>query len=555
MKTLLLLLSIACAALAQPTVSGVVNNYSYIAPGLPNYGIAQGSIFVLFGANLSAATTPLQNAPLPTTLQGVSVSVTVSGQTRAALLYYVSPTQIAGILPSSTPTGTGTLTVTSNGRSSAPASLTVVQSSFGTLTINGSGSGAAAVFDANNQFLTATNPARPGNVIVLFGTGVGPISGDEANSPTQTNLTSIPLTVEIGGRPAQILYRGRTVFPGLDQINIVVPNNAPASCTTSLVVSSGTAVSNFTTIPIATGSGPCVAEAGDPNLILSSAEIARYIAAGNYTTGSVGLSRSVSYIITDSPTGGAPTSSVIRSDSLTAGFNRVSGNLDPLFNSSFLAPSPGSCIVTTGITNPFPDLVYKGLDAGPSITSSGSPGTRTAPRSTNSVGVIGYSATIGDGTAGNYIDPGTYTLSGSGGPDIGAFSASLTVPPELLWTNRDTLTIVDRTRPITLTWSGGEPTTLVTIQGTSTAIQSGRALSTSFQCWARNTDQSFTIPSSVLLSLLPSPTQVITPTLSLLQRGTLAIATVGRGTRIRPTGLDYGTLGSQIGIAQSTVYR
>ena len=59
MRSTRLICALACAfapiAFAQaPTVSGLLNNYSYTLPGLPNYGIAQGSIFDIFGAYLDS---------------------------------------------------------------------------------------------------------------------------------------------------------------------------------------------------------------------------------------------------------------------------------------------------------------------------------------------------------------------------------------------------------------------------------------------------------------------------------------------------------------------
>ncbi len=84
-----------------PFISQLQNNYSYISPGLPNYGIAQGAVFIIQGSNLASASTPVQTAyPLLTSLGGVSVSVTVNGTTTHPVLYYVTPTQLGAILPS-----------------------------------------------------------------------------------------------------------------------------------------------------------------------------------------------------------------------------------------------------------------------------------------------------------------------------------------------------------------------------------------------------------------------------------------------------------------------
>lgn len=107
---------------------------------------------------------------------------------------------------------------------------------------------------------------------MLYGTGVGPTPGDETGAQTQTNLTIVPIIVEIGGKPAQVLYRGRTVFPGLDQINIVVPDGVGFGCGVSVAVSSGTMVGNFTTIPVAATGNTCPTQGGDEGLLITDAE-------------------------------------------------------------------------------------------------------------------------------------------------------------------------------------------------------------------------------------------------------------------------------------------
>ena len=111
----------AAALSAQPRIDQVQNNYSYLLPGNPNYGIAQGSIL---SSRAPISPTPARDpriTPLKTTLEGVSAKVTVNGTTTDVIWYYVTPGQLGGILPSGTPAGTGTITVTNNGQTSAAA--------------------------------------------------------------------------------------------------------------------------------------------------------------------------------------------------------------------------------------------------------------------------------------------------------------------------------------------------------------------------------------------------------------------------------------------------
>src|SRR5579862_1729404 len=124
------------SASTGPAVSQILNNSSLIPPGMPNFGIAPSSIFVVQGSGLADPGTPvLQDTQaaggLPSTLNGANITVAVGGVTTHPALYYTSPTQLAAVLPAATPVGTGTLTVNYKGTNSAPAPIQVVASAVG----------------------------------------------------------------------------------------------------------------------------------------------------------------------------------------------------------------------------------------------------------------------------------------------------------------------------------------------------------------------------------------------------------------------------------------
>jgi uncharacterized protein (TIGR03437 family) len=106
--------------------------------------------------------------------------------------------------------------------------VAVVKTAFGILTLNGTGSGDAAAFDARNNYLGLINAANPGEVVTLWGTGLGPAFGDETSvGGTAGDLGSnVPITVWVGGQQAAVQYHGRSQYPGLDQLNVVVPAGA-----------------------------------------------------------------------------------------------------------------------------------------------------------------------------------------------------------------------------------------------------------------------------------------------------------------------------------------
>src|SRR5258707_11010136 len=116
---LLALTGASLSAQAQPpmiTANTVVNAASRISPGLPNYGIAQGSMFSLKGQGLASATPPISVAsyPLPPTLAGASMQIAVAGATVNVPMVYAAADQLGGIVPSTTPAVNGTITVTFN---------------------------------------------------------------------------------------------------------------------------------------------------------------------------------------------------------------------------------------------------------------------------------------------------------------------------------------------------------------------------------------------------------------------------------------------------------
>src|SRR5580704_13926729 len=151
---------------------------------LPNGAIAQGSIFNVFGSNMGPASLAYASTlPLPTTLSGTQVSVTVTGSTVQCFMIYTSAGQVAAILPSTMPVGTGTITVSFSGATSATAPVTVAKSSFGIFTINQQGSGQGVIQDGNYNFNSGIFAFQPGETVVAWGTGLGPITGSDATTP------------------------------------------------------------------------------------------------------------------------------------------------------------------------------------------------------------------------------------------------------------------------------------------------------------------------------------------------------------------------------------
>ena len=121
--TLPMLSLLSVAALAQTVINvPPLNSASYRTPGGAGSGIAQGSMFSLFGTGMGPSTgVTAYSFPLQTNLGGTTVQVTVGTTQVSAIILYAAAGQVNAILPSATPLGTGSITVTYNSQTSAPA--------------------------------------------------------------------------------------------------------------------------------------------------------------------------------------------------------------------------------------------------------------------------------------------------------------------------------------------------------------------------------------------------------------------------------------------------
>ena len=534
-----LLVAAACTALAQtPAINYVENSATNVPAGLPNSGIAQGSLFVVKGKNLGPAAVIVANSfPLQTTLGGTSVTVTVSGTTVNAIMYYSLASQVAAILPSSTPVGDGTLTVTYNG-GSATAPIEVVQNNIGIFTVSQSGTGDAIAFlNADNGLITPTHAANPSDVIVFWGTGLGPVTSDETQPAVQTNMTDIPLQVYIGGQQADIVFQGRNACcSSVDTVYVTVPLGV-SGCAVAVNMIIGDMVANTTTIAIADSGRTCTPV--NPNLSVSG--------TGTYTYGGFSLER----VVQSQTIGGITTTA--KNDAVGGSFLQVTYSGAYVQGSQMDINSYGSCTVATQIAGqsvpqtPLSTVHY--LDAGASIALSAPFGNRNVARTASG----GYESILDQSAS--TLTAGTYTFMGSGGADVGPFTGTFPLPALFVWTNQSSVKTVSRSDGVTVNWSGGDPSGYVTVSGQSIAYGSTSANSVivSFTCTARASDGSFTVPPSILMAL---PASAAAPGSQTLTLGGLAVSgTSAPQSFPAPPGIQYASLSTLFAYSGSVTYQ
>jgi uncharacterized protein (TIGR03437 family) len=473
-----------------PTITDVQNGASNIPSALPNGAIAQGALFVVKGSNLGPATFIQQTSfPFTTSIGGTSITVTVGGATVDVIMFYSLAGQVAGILPSKTNLGTGTLKLTYNGQS-ATAPITVVKNNIGIYTVSTSGSGDAIAFvNSDAKLITPTHAANADDVIVLWGTGLGPVNLDEtmAVGSNQADMPDVPLHVYIGGQEAKIVFRGRNgCCTSVDTVYVTVPHGV-TGCAVSVLMQIANAVSNATSIAIADNGRTCT----PVNPMVPVGVIGL---TGSFKVGGIFLDRSVETI--GGILGGPPT--ISKADAAGGSFEKITYTNAPPTGSQLDVNSYGSCSVSNyqGTTPPSTTGgSITPLDAGPSIAMTGPNGlSKTLSKSTlgNSI----FYETQLDQTA-TTLAPGAYTFTGPGGADVGMFTANYTLPQIFTWTDQSTITSVNRASGVTVHWTGGNPSGYVIITGFSTS----GTISVSFSCTAHVGDGSFTVPPVVLLAL------------------------------------------------------
>jgi uncharacterized protein (TIGR03437 family) len=246
---------------AAPTIRGVINAASY------QPGAASATWIAITGSNLASSSRAwaggdFVSGNLPTKLD--DVSVTING--KAAYVYFISAGQINVLAPDDPATGSVPVQVTNAQGTSNTVSVNktpVFPALFNYSQLGGIYSviQAAATYEliappATFGQTVRTVPAAPGENLILYATGLGPVaSGQPTGQLVQTpSATTNPVTVLIGNVKAPVQFAG-LIGSGLYQVNVTVPQlpsgDAPIVLSVNGVASSGPAF-----VPIQAPPGP-----------------------------------------------------------------------------------------------------------------------------------------------------------------------------------------------------------------------------------------------------------------------------------------------------------
>lgn len=551
------LAGLACSAMLLPPLSAqstipIVFSANNSADYSPT--IAQGSLFAVFGATLGPPTLVQASAfPLLSILSGTSVTVTSGSTTLNCPMIYTSEGQVAAILPSNTPIGPASVTVAYYGVTSpygfSSTQVTVAESSVGIFTITESGLGGGIFTALDYTLKTFGNSAKPGEIVTAWATGIGPI--DSPDDVLPTSFPNFPnVQVWVAGQAASIVYDGRSgCCAAVDQIAFTVPGVANG-CNVPVTIVSGGGSSNTVGLPVS-GSGGACSDSGPtlPTSFLTKGAAglpvnvaAIYIGPKAIGNGG-GVAQALAIRLSAAFHTRVPKADAARlmrayatknprairlamakyarqwkaldartKASITAQIGQTQEGAAAVFGSygsegaaaaiaSAQLPPAGVCVALPHNVSSGLGATSAGLDAGPSLSLIGAAGPVTLKEIFDRKGQ--YHGVFASSVIGPNVPSGSYTISGSGGKDVGAFSAVMTVGSHLAISNKSSLATIDRTQPLTVTWTGGVTGNYVLIGGyTPSAYSNGAYFSNAYFACAEDAGKgSLTIPSYVLSSM------------------------------------------------------
>lgn len=242
------------ASPVAPRQSGepvVVNAASFLP------GVCPGGLATVFGQDLTTVTgSVLANTnPLPTTLAGVEVDVNGVPAPIYSIAFANGQDQISVQVPYHTDTGPGAALVEVFDFGDL-VGRTVVDSFIEDPGIfaYGSASYAVAVHSSDGTLIGRSNPAAPGEIIIVYATGLGPLSldlPDGFGAPSNPLAFTVdPFRAIVDGEDCEVLFSGLGPgFVGLYQLNLRLPfdlrsGNLPIQITTPY------ASSQIATVPV-----------------------------------------------------------------------------------------------------------------------------------------------------------------------------------------------------------------------------------------------------------------------------------------------------------------
>jgi uncharacterized protein (TIGR03437 family) len=208
------------------TLSSIVHGAT-----LQGGALAPNTIGTVFGQDLTFATRALspgdiRDNTLPTLLPGTGLRVLI--RNIPAHLYYVSPTQVNFLVPSILTPGPANFQIVRDGRAGPSVQIQIGSVAPGLFQL---APGIAVATRPDGSVIAPDSPARPGDYVILYATGLGQTAPPQDYGKIAHQATSIAalrdfqlLFNDVPVEPGTVGYVGLTPgFGGLYQVNLKIP--------------------------------------------------------------------------------------------------------------------------------------------------------------------------------------------------------------------------------------------------------------------------------------------------------------------------------------------
>jgi uncharacterized protein (TIGR03437 family) len=236
-----------------------------VAPAGPTVALATAgqvepfaaeSIVSAYGTDLATGQALATTLPLPTSLDGNSVTVTDSaGVARPAYLFYVSPSQINFEIPAGTATGAATVAFQNQNGTAQSESISIGSVSPGIFELTGAGLVAAwvlPVISGVQQTLQPVYQSVAGSTVPLP-LNLGPSTEQVYLEMYGTGIRyAKSVTVTVGGLNVPVLYhQAAPGFAGEDQVNIgPLPQSLAGQGSVNILLTADGQAANTVTLTI-----------------------------------------------------------------------------------------------------------------------------------------------------------------------------------------------------------------------------------------------------------------------------------------------------------------
>ncbi len=207
-----------------PNQNGTVSLASYLPP------VAQGGLISIFGRNMADTATASPNAPLPTTLGGICVTL----NNVPVPLLMTSPTQINALVRPEVATGRFPLLVRNlNKRAAALLSTQLTVAKYAPAVLVQADNKQAAIYHADGNPVTAANPTTRDRRLTIYAVGLGLTKGTRVigGTPSPEGTTTDKVEVFFGDprfSQSDVVVESSRLLPGtigIYEIKVYVPGD------------------------------------------------------------------------------------------------------------------------------------------------------------------------------------------------------------------------------------------------------------------------------------------------------------------------------------------